>query len=279
MHPIEPPLTASSGRSGTSTTFAAASPITVAEAVVESVSHITLTGTVSGDSVASAEGDIRGKFKPGFRPIGAGSTAIKRFFPGEDEDSEGAPPLESALSGSTATPMMRVSSEGTALEPPRIRPSTRPSPEFSRPPSVYDEVPSRSSLPELQSMHEIPPALAPAPATKAAPEIPPSQAGRPSKPEQLYSIVSQVGEGTFGKVYKARNTASGVFVALKRIRMETERDGFPVTAMREIKLLQSLGHENVVRLYEMMVSKGKPYSPPAKPLSNYNFRRKRLHGL
>jgi CTD kinase subunit alpha len=68
--------------------------------------------------------------------------------------------------------------------------------------------------------------------------------------------MSQVGEGTFGKVYKARNTASGVYVALKRIRMETERDGFPVTAMREIKLLQSLSHENVVKLYEMMVSDG-----------------------
>lgn len=38
--------------------------------------------------------------------------------------------------------------------------------------------------------------------------------------------------------------------------MEAEKDGFPVTAMREIKLLQSLRHENVVQLYEMMVSAG-----------------------
>ncbi|KAI0340935.1 Pkinase-domain-containing protein [Trametopsis cervina] len=76
---------------------------------------------------------------------------------------------------------------------------------------------------------------------------------------EFYKIVSQVGEGTFGKVYKARNTSSGRFVALKRIRMEAEKDGFPVTAMREIKLLQSLRHENVVRLYEMMVSNGSVY--------------------
>ncbi|KAI0698582.1 Pkinase-domain-containing protein [Cytidiella melzeri] len=82
----------------------------------------------------------------------------------------------------------------------------------------------------------------------------------PPTPEQeaaeFYQIVSQVGEGTFGKVYKAKNTSNGRFVALKRIRMEAERDGFPVTAMREIKLLQSLRHENVVQLYEMMVSNG-----------------------
>lgn len=77
--------------------------------------------------------------------------------------------------------------------------------------------------------------------------------------EELYSIVSQVGEGTFGKVYKARNALNGFHVALKRIRMETEKDGFPVTAMREIKLLQSLRHDNVVQLHEMMVSNGSVY--------------------
>lgn len=92
----------------------------------------------------------------------------------------------------------------------------------------------------------------------------PSKSHRDSKKDsskgpsaELYTIVSQVGEGTFGKVYKAQNTISKLFVALKRIRMENERDGFPVTAMREIKLLQSLRHPNVVRLYEMMVSNGK----------------------
>ena len=40
---------------------------------------------------------------------------------------------------------------------------------------------------------------------------------------------------------------------LKKIRMDGEKDGFPVTAVREIKLLQSLRHENVVQLQEVMV--------------------------
>ncbi|KAK9474231.1 kinase-like domain-containing protein [Dipodascopsis tothii] len=48
-------------------------------------------------------------------------------------------------------------------------------------------------------------------------------------------------------------------VALKRIRMESERDGFPITALREIKLLQSVRHENVVSLLEMMVEKSSVY--------------------
>ncbi|KAI0320809.1 Pkinase-domain-containing protein [Amylostereum chailletii] len=99
------------------------------------------------------------------------------------------------------------------------------------------------------------------PSSKARYDREPST--RPHSPrvahDELYEIVSQVGEGTFGKVYKARNNINGLHVALKRIRMETERDGFPVTAMREIKLLQSLRNENVVQLYEMMVSNGSVY--------------------
>lgn len=38
--------------------------------------------------------------------------------------------------------------------------------------------------------------------------------------------------------------------------MEGEKDGFPVTAMREIKLLQGLEHDNIIRLHEMMVAHG-----------------------
>lgn len=79
------------------------------------------------------------------------------------------------------------------------------------------------------------------------------------EPREAFSIMTQVGEGTFGKVYKARNNTTNAIVALKRVRMEAERDGFPVTAMREIKLLQSLRHDNVVRLHEMMVSNGSVY--------------------
>jgi CTD kinase subunit alpha len=66
---------------------------------------------------------------------------------------------------------------------------------------------------------------------------------------------SVVGSGTYGKVFKAIHVYTRKLVALKKIRMEGERDGFPVTAVREIKLLQSLKHVNVVRLQEVMVEK------------------------
>ncbi|KAJ4201953.1 serine/threonine protein kinase, CMGC, CDC2/CDK sub [Fusarium falciforme] len=66
---------------------------------------------------------------------------------------------------------------------------------------------------------------------------------------------SVVGSGTYGKVFKGLNVYTKNLVALKRIRMEGERDGFPVTAVREIKLLQSLRHVNIVALQEVMVEK------------------------
>jgi CTD kinase subunit alpha len=88
-----------------------------------------------------------------------------------------------------------------------------------------------------------------------------SRATPTSRPTEYYERIEQVGEGTYGKVYKARSIEDGMLVALKMIRMDAEKDGFPVTAVREIKLLQSLRHENVVELKEMMVSRG-----PCRPL-------------
>ena len=64
---------------------------------------------------------------------------------------------------------------------------------------------------------------------------------------------SVVGSGTYGKVFKAIHVYTKNLAALKKIRMDGEKDGFPVTAVREIKLLQSLRHENVVQLQEVMV--------------------------
>lgn len=70
---------------------------------------------------------------------------------------------------------------------------------------------------------------------------------------------SVIGAGTYGKVFKAIHVYTKEEVALKKIRMEGERDGFPVTAVREVKLLQSLHHPNVVRLLEVMVENNDCY--------------------
>lgn len=57
--------------------------------------------------------------------------------------------------------------------------------------------------------------------------------------------------GTFGEVFKAKHSKTRKLVALKKVLMENEKEGFPITALREIKILQLLKHENVVNLIEI----------------------------
>jgi serine/threonine-protein kinase BUR1 len=57
-------------------------------------------------------------------------------------------------------------------------------------------------------------------------------------------------------VHKARRKATGELVALKRILMHNEKDGVPITAIREIKILKQLHHKNIVPLADIAVQKG-----------------------
>jgi cyclin-dependent kinase len=41
-------------------------------------------------------------------------------------------------------------------------------------------------------------------------------------------------------------------VALKKIRLESEDEGIPSTAIREIALLKELQHPNIVRLHDVI---------------------------
>ena len=74
---------------------------------------------------------------------------------------------------------------------------------------------------------------------------------------QEYEFLGKLGEGTFGEVSKARSKKTGAIVALKKILMHNEKDGFPITALREIKLLKQLDHINILKLEEMAVERPK----------------------
>ncbi|XP_065655516.1 cyclin-dependent kinase 9 isoform X2 [Hydra vulgaris] len=70
-----------------------------------------------------------------------------------------------------------------------------------------------------------------------------------------YEKLTKVGQGTFGEVFKARHRKTREIVALKKILMENEKEGFPITALREIKILKLLQHENIVNLIEVCRTK------------------------
>lgn len=73
-----------------------------------------------------------------------------------------------------------------------------------------------------------------------------------SKKIDRYEKLEVVGEGTYGVVYKAKDTQTGEIYALKKIKLETEQEGIPSTAIREIALLKELQHPNIVRLVNVL---------------------------
>ncbi|KAI8890334.1 Pkinase-domain-containing protein [Backusella circina FSU 941] len=70
---------------------------------------------------------------------------------------------------------------------------------------------------------------------------------------QDYEFLDKLGEGTFGEVHKAKHKNTGHMVALKRILMHNEKEGIPITAIREIKILKQLHHKNIVPLTDIAV--------------------------
>ncbi|KAF7255561.1 hypothetical protein EG68_07141 [Paragonimus skrjabini miyazakii] len=73
-----------------------------------------------------------------------------------------------------------------------------------------------------------------------------------------FDTLIQIGEGTYGHVYKARDKITGEYKALKKVRLENEREGFPITAVREIKILRQLRHPNIINLCEIVTDKDDP---------------------
>lgn len=76
---------------------------------------------------------------------------------------------------------------------------------------------------------------------------------------ERYRKLEKIGEGTYGVVYKAEDTQTGKHIALKKIRLETEDEGVPSTAIREISILKELQHQHIVSLIDVISHAKKLY--------------------
>ncbi len=94
-----------------------------------------------------------------------------------------------------------------------------------------------------------------------------------------FEKLERIGEGTYGVVCmclhssplqkknknksfrlaqctdRARDARTGRVVALKKVRMEKEKDGIPITCLREVKILKQLRHPNIVQLLDVAVGR------------------------
>nr|GEV90181.1 cyclin-dependent kinase B2-2 [Tanacetum cinerariifolium] len=69
---------------------------------------------------------------------------------------------------------------------------------------------------------------------------------------EAFEKLELVGEGTYGKVYKAREKATGKIVALKKTKLHEDEEGVPPTTLREISILRMLSRDpHIVKLMDV----------------------------
>lgn len=112
-------------------------------------------------------------------------------------------------------------------------------------------------------------------ATDAAPKLLRFDGGSFGRSRTIahYDMLNGISQGSYGWVSRAKETATGEVVALKRLKIDPkDLGGVPVTALREIRVLKACGHRNVVKLKEVVVgddtSKIETYSTDSTPLDH-----------
>ncbi|XP_034398307.1 STE20-like kinase b isoform X2 [Cyclopterus lumpus] len=71
---------------------------------------------------------------------------------------------------------------------------------------------------------------------------------RDENPEEIWDMIGELGDGAFGKVFKAQNKLTGILAAAKVIDTKTEEE--LEDYMVEIEILASCDHQNIVKLLD-----------------------------
>ncbi|TPX34307.1 hypothetical protein SmJEL517_g03038 [Synchytrium microbalum] len=84
--------------------------------------------------------------------------------------------------------------------------------------------------------------------------------GAPSSTANIwmsYEKLEKLGQGVYGKVYKARDRRESTTVAVKKTAFE--RGGVSATTVREVALLKGLNHINIVKVLDVQTFNEKPF--------------------
>eukprot|EP01012_Entosiphon_sulcatum_P027485 TRINITY_DN33134_c0_g1_i1.p1 TRINITY_DN33134_c0_g1~~TRINITY_DN33134_c0_g1_i1.p1 ORF type:complete len:427 (+),score=84.86 TRINITY_DN33134_c0_g1_i1:22-1281(+) len=70
-----------------------------------------------------------------------------------------------------------------------------------------------------------------------------------------FKRMNKIDEGGYGVVYRVKHQRTGEVMALKKVKFHPslKDEGFPITALRELELLMSIDHPNIVGVHEIVV--------------------------
>lgn len=74
-----------------------------------------------------------------------------------------------------------------------------------------------------------------------------------------YEILDRIGEGQYGVVLKGKNKETNELVAIKKFKQDDTDEENKRVILREVKILKTLNHENIIELKEAFRKKGKIY--------------------
>ncbi|UYV75504.1 CDK12 [Cordylochernes scorpioides] len=201
--------------------------------IVNLTCAVSRPGGVRNKSTMSNPGGVRGQWSK--------DKTVEADEAEEDDD-------ESSSSGSPSSPEAAAQPEPVVASPPQRKGIK----DLPLPPGIKEEDIMLSPEPDAKS-----------PSVKTSPvrRRPHCRSHKkPTESESRYpagwgdrcidqfDIICQIGEGTYGQVYKAKECDKNELVALKKVRLENEKEGFPITAVREIKILRQLCHPSIVNL-------------------------------
>ncbi len=91
-------------------------------------------------------------------------------------------------------------------------------------------------------------------------EVSPAVAGAVRSLESRYEILSELGKGGMGIVYKARDRETGDTVAIKALRPEVAADAAGMDRFKnELRTARRITHKNICRIYEFQRTEGSAY--------------------
>ena len=83
-----------------------------------------------------------------------------------------------------------------------------------------------------------------------------AQENSPTMPKRFgdFEVLKPIGKGKFAVVYRAKSIKSDEIVALKRINVDSIDDKARDKCLKEVRLLQSLDHPNIIRYLDSFIT-------------------------